>query len=419
MKPVRITIQKPCNQSWQEMTEQNDGRFCSQCSKTVVDFSLMSDSEIINYLKTHQQICGRLHVDQMHRALMHPENKRKGLWLKIAAMFTGVFMGNSAFTQAPTIQTIPGIIPIPIPTGVEQPVINVDSVSSTVSISGRVINANTKHQVSWAEVYLGAEKSVRTNRQGYYKIEVQQSEIAKYPLIRATKHKLSGETVLNDSSLSQEIVIEIHEEYFMGWVANPLSYLGLIDEFDPENLLKDSDADGVIDRRDKEPNTVVASPVDLNGVTLDSDKDGCPDIEDPEPYSSVILPVENCENIFITGRIVSEFYDEPLMRMDDMNFSVNLFEMNSDIMTHEHVDQLVSTTEILKKYSKLKLEIVGNNIQTSGTIDQLNLTQRRTENIVQYFVSHGINISRLVILNLNTAEQNPQPGLIEFRIVKG
>ncbi len=52
-----------------------------------------------------------------------------------------------------------------------------------------------------------------------------------------------------------------------------------------EVLNADSDKDGVADIIDKEPNTFLGAPVDVNGVTLDSDADGVPDIDDMDPYT--------------------------------------------------------------------------------------------------------------------------------------
>jgi len=61
----------------------------------------------------------------------------------------------------------------------------------------------------------------------------------------------------------------------------------------PELDLTDSDADGVIDMLDAEPDTPVGCPVDTKGVTLDSDGDGIADCEDPEIYSPPGYKIEN------------------------------------------------------------------------------------------------------------------------------
>lgn len=56
--------------------------------------------------------------------------------------------------------------------------------------------------------------------------------------------------------------------------------------------LTDTDADGVVDMLDLEPNSPVGAVVDHRGVTMDSDSDGIPDYMDAEPFSPPGLEVD-------------------------------------------------------------------------------------------------------------------------------
>lgn len=70
------------------------------------------------------------------------------------------------------------------------------------------------------------------------------------------------------------------------WI-NPLENVmkDIADLKDGQTLaIEDTDADGVIDAIDQEPNTPPDVPVDTKGRTLDSDRDGVPDYKDREPY---------------------------------------------------------------------------------------------------------------------------------------
>lgn len=68
-KTVRYTIEEPCHEDWSRMKPEAQGRFCESCSKTVVDFSSMSDFSIVHYLegKKNESVCGRFRPDQMER----------------------------------------------------------------------------------------------------------------------------------------------------------------------------------------------------------------------------------------------------------------------------------------------------------------------------------------------------------------
>lgn len=63
MKNYKLTIPKPCNENWNKMTPDEKGRFCSSCSKTVVDFTKKSTKEIQDYLieKNGQRVCGHFY----------------------------------------------------------------------------------------------------------------------------------------------------------------------------------------------------------------------------------------------------------------------------------------------------------------------------------------------------------------------
>jgi len=70
---MKIQINKPCHEDWSEMTSEAQGKFCNACEKSVVDFSMMSDAQILNYFSQpkSQKVCGRFNADQVDRALVN------------------------------------------------------------------------------------------------------------------------------------------------------------------------------------------------------------------------------------------------------------------------------------------------------------------------------------------------------------
>ncbi|MBB6126619.1 carboxypeptidase-like regulatory domain-containing protein [Mucilaginibacter lappiensis] len=66
MTPIQnISIPEACHESWLQMTPVTQGRHCQQCCKTVTDFTVMSNQEIINYLSTSHDVCGRFGQEQL------------------------------------------------------------------------------------------------------------------------------------------------------------------------------------------------------------------------------------------------------------------------------------------------------------------------------------------------------------------
>jgi hypothetical protein len=62
----KIQIPQPCRENWNAMKPNESGRFCNSCSKTVVDFSKMSDVEVQKYLQNAaKDVCGYFRHDQV------------------------------------------------------------------------------------------------------------------------------------------------------------------------------------------------------------------------------------------------------------------------------------------------------------------------------------------------------------------
>ncbi|MEP7278516.1 MAG: hypothetical protein ABI813_07735, partial [Bacteroidota bacterium] len=78
---IRLHIPEPCHENWDGMTVTQQGRFCNACSKEVVDFSLMTDKEIFDYISTAGiALCGRVGTGQLDRDLRSPAELRKTGW---------------------------------------------------------------------------------------------------------------------------------------------------------------------------------------------------------------------------------------------------------------------------------------------------------------------------------------------------
>ncbi len=104
MQQLQLSIPEPCHQSWHEMTPTQQGRFCNACAKEVVDFSIMSDSEVLNYFSSlkNEKICGRAYPDQLERAITKPKiiKKAKFWYWNYAAILFLFFSKMSIKAQA-------------------------------------------------------------------------------------------------------------------------------------------------------------------------------------------------------------------------------------------------------------------------------------------------------------------------------
>ena len=87
-KPVSIqlAIPEPCTQQWNEMQGVQGGRHCTHCQKTVMDFSRMTDVQLLAYFqKPGIAACGRFTAEQLDRAISITEVPKSNWWARIAA----------------------------------------------------------------------------------------------------------------------------------------------------------------------------------------------------------------------------------------------------------------------------------------------------------------------------------------------
>ena len=104
MKPKKVNyqIEEPCHADWDQMKPEAQGRFCSSCSKTVVDFSTMSDFSIVNYLENnkHQSVCGRFGEDQLAKTYFLPKSNPSAFNFDLRAVALGLAL--STFSALPS-----------------------------------------------------------------------------------------------------------------------------------------------------------------------------------------------------------------------------------------------------------------------------------------------------------------------------
>ena len=104
MQKIQLSIPEPCHQNWNEMTPTQQGRFCNSCAKQVVDFSTMSDTEVLHYFSSikNENVCGRAYPDQLDRAISIPKEPKKKLfwyWNYITMLFLFFSKTNTAKAQ--------------------------------------------------------------------------------------------------------------------------------------------------------------------------------------------------------------------------------------------------------------------------------------------------------------------------------
>nr|WP_321246711.1 carboxypeptidase-like regulatory domain-containing protein [uncultured Psychroserpens sp.] len=67
---LNINIPTPCHEDWNDMTQEQKGRHCRSCEKTVFDFTSKTDEYIVKTYQEDIKLCGRFKTSQINRELV-------------------------------------------------------------------------------------------------------------------------------------------------------------------------------------------------------------------------------------------------------------------------------------------------------------------------------------------------------------
>ena len=141
-KELQLKIAEPCHEDWNNMTPVEKGRFCDSCQKAVVDFTGMSDTQLVAFFKKPStgSACGRFYNDQLDRNLAVAGKRMP--WLKYFFQIAIPALLISSKTKAQGETRVIGdtvLCQSPKVMGKFAPVNKIKEVLDTSKICGRVI----------------------------------------------------------------------------------------------------------------------------------------------------------------------------------------------------------------------------------------------------------------------------------------
>ena len=90
---IQLKIADPCHEDWNKMSQQQQGRFCGSCQKTVIDFTTWSDKDLFHFFTNYRGgVCGRFFSTQLRKEIYIPPQPTSRLYrLAIACGLTLMF----------------------------------------------------------------------------------------------------------------------------------------------------------------------------------------------------------------------------------------------------------------------------------------------------------------------------------------
>lgn len=148
----------------------------------------------------------------------------------------------------------------------------------------------------------------------------------------------------------------------------------------PQPILEsDSDGDGVVDSRDRCPNTPAGMQVDSNGCPLDTDGDRVRDDKDdcPDTPRGNVVGADGCDK--------------------DVVVELNgvFFDFDKATLKPEATETLNEGVKILKNHPDINVEVAGHTDSRGSAEYNQNLSQRRANAVREFLISNGIRADRL------------------------
>ena len=151
---------------------------------------------------------------------------------------------------------------------------------------------------------------------------------------------------------------------------------------------RDTDGDGVPDRRDKCPDTPRGAKVDVNGCPLDSDGDGVYDGIDQCPDTPAGLKVDATGCPIEVKERETELLDTGMIRLQNVNFETN----KADILP-ESDPTLDAVGMLLTQWPQLKLEIGGHTDARGSAQHNQKLSETRAASVKSYLLAKFTKLS--------------------------
>jgi hypothetical protein len=220
MKPnFQLNIPKPCSEHWDKFTPTHEGGFCGSCQKNVIDFTQMSESQLVAYFRDlptqENKVCGRFRDDQLQK------NYRVNDWFpnwNIQNNQVNYEVPVSRFLEKSSTISLPFISNMNVVRNVAMAVLTLvfaeQGFGQTRLLSGKVVDGTDGTPLIGASITIkGKNKGVTADMNGSYQIQVDDKDILIVSCIGYNQTEIESKKVRQTEkmtlspSLSGEVVV--------------------------------------------------------------------------------------------------------------------------------------------------------------------------------------------------------------------
>jgi len=172
-----ITIPKPCNEGWENMTAVEKGRFCASCQRVVRDFTNAPYEEIVtHYQQNNGKVCGHFNVSQLIQ-------QNKEIQLKKFSFYTvRIFCLSALLAFGTNLFVITSVKGKNILESFRKTYLSTNITANTITIKGKIIENKSKETIAGALINLFEDgkfiKKVDTDISGNFILNIPENSNA-------------------------------------------------------------------------------------------------------------------------------------------------------------------------------------------------------------------------------------------------
>jgi len=183
MKRLTISIPSPCTENWENMTQLEQGKHCAACNKVVIDFTKMTQPQLIQYLLENKgkKICGNFYNTQISSPITYLQKHKTTQWPAIAAMLVaGMFqLNNHVWSQKTQGQVKIHSTSIANEKNTDTQKNTEPANDSLITYTIQVMGEKDKKNLEGISVFIDSLGSFTTNKEGEVKLQLDPNKIPK------------------------------------------------------------------------------------------------------------------------------------------------------------------------------------------------------------------------------------------------
>ena len=209
---ISLKIDSPCSESWNNMTTNKTGKFCASCSKNVIDFTVLTDSQVIEIIsKSSGNLCGKLRQDQIDRVMMMRNKQNTGS--RIYAILSGLLLMGASLNAQNDIRTSQARFEIDAGQNDVTGMVSTKSTpSGSILIKGQVFDESNNEVLIGATIRIkGTDYATVTDVKGKFSFELYDDFPGIFAL-EATSAGYSYKEIILNSKINNSITILMKPE---------------------------------------------------------------------------------------------------------------------------------------------------------------------------------------------------------------